>query len=117
MASRLSRLIAVELAALLVKTSPRGYPVALTVLLSKHRCAAQSIEDLFLRYDRPVGVREKTREVAFPLAGGGRRARQDRAQSEEFALLLGGIDLAQTERRRWYRWPVVGEYSSAQIAE
>ena len=25
--------------------------------------------------------------------------------SEELALLLGGIDLAQTERRKWYRKP------------
>src|ERR1700737_261087 len=24
---------------------------------------------------------------------------------EEFAMLLGGIDLAQTQRRRWYRSP------------
>ena len=28
---------------------------------------------------------------------------------EELALLLGGIDLAQTERRKWYRKPPVGE--------
>jgi transposase len=28
---------------------------------------------------------------------------------EELALLLGGIDLAQTERRKWYRKPPVQE--------
>jgi len=33
---------------------------------------------------------------------------------EEFAMLLGGIDLAQTERRRWYRKPVVEESESSQ---
>ncbi len=35
---------------------------------------------------------------------------------EEFALLLGGIDLAQTQRRRWYRKPVVEESGSSQIS-
>ena len=34
---------------------------------------------------------------------------------EEFAMLLGGIDLAQTQRRRWYRRPVVEESGSSQI--
>ena len=34
---------------------------------------------------------------------------------EEFAMLLGGIDLAQTERRRWYRKPVVEDSGSSQI--
>lgn len=34
---------------------------------------------------------------------------------EEFAMLLGGIDLMQTERRRWYRKPVVEESGSSQI--
>ncbi len=34
---------------------------------------------------------------------------------EEFAMLLGGIDLAQTQRRRWYRKPVVEESGSSQI--
>jgi transposase len=34
---------------------------------------------------------------------------------EEFAMLLGGIDLAQAERRRWYRKPVVEESGSSQI--
>jgi transposase len=33
---------------------------------------------------------------------------------EEFALLLGGIDLAQTRRRRWYRKPVAAESHSLQ---
>jgi transposase len=33
---------------------------------------------------------------------------------EEFALLLGGIDLAQTRRRRWYRKPVAAESYSLQ---
>jgi hypothetical protein len=28
---------------------------------------------------------------------------------EELALLLGGIDLVQTERRKWYRKPPVEE--------
>jgi transposase len=28
---------------------------------------------------------------------------------EELALLLGGIDLAQTKRRKWYRKPPVEE--------
>jgi transposase len=35
---------------------------------------------------------------------------------EEFAMLLGGIDLAQTQRRRWYRKPVVEESGSSQIS-
>ena len=34
---------------------------------------------------------------------------------EELALLLGGIDLAQTQRRRWYRKAVVEESGSSQI--
>lgn len=34
---------------------------------------------------------------------------------EELALLLGGIDLARTERRRWYRKPVAEEPGSSQI--
>jgi len=33
---------------------------------------------------------------------------------EEFALLLGGIDLAQTRARKWYRKPVVEESSNSQ---
>jgi transposase len=28
---------------------------------------------------------------------------------EEFALLIGGIDLTTTTRRKWYRKPPVGE--------
>ena len=28
---------------------------------------------------------------------------------EQFAMLLGGIDLAQTRQRRWFRRPVAGE--------
>jgi transposase len=35
---------------------------------------------------------------------------------EEFAMLLGGIDLAQTQHRRWYRKPVVEESGSSQIS-
>jgi transposase len=35
---------------------------------------------------------------------------------EEFAMLVGGIDLAQTERRRWYRKSVVEESGSSQIS-
>lgn len=34
---------------------------------------------------------------------------------EEFAMLLGGIDLAQTRRRRWYRNPVVEESGNSRI--
>ena len=34
---------------------------------------------------------------------------------EELALLLGGIDLAQTQRRRWYRKPAVEESGSSHI--
>jgi len=34
---------------------------------------------------------------------------------EEFAMLLGGIDLAQAQRRRWYRRPVAEESGSSQI--
>jgi transposase len=30
-------------------------------------------------------------------------------QQEELALLLGGIDLKQTERRKWYRKPLAEE--------
>jgi len=32
---------------------------------------------------------------------------------EEFAMLLGGIDLAQTRPRKWYRLPVVEESSTS----
>ena len=32
-----------------------------------------------------------------------------RVAHEELALLLGGIDLAQTERRKWYRKPPAEE--------
>ena len=35
---------------------------------------------------------------------------------EEFAMLVGGIDLAQTERRHWYRKSVVEESGSSQIS-
>jgi transposase len=35
---------------------------------------------------------------------------------EEFAMLLGGIDLAQTQRRQWYRKPVVEESGRSQIS-
>ena len=35
---------------------------------------------------------------------------------EEFAMLLGGIDLAQTERRRWYRRPAAEESSDTRIS-
>ena len=34
---------------------------------------------------------------------------------EELALLLGGIDLAQTRRRKWYRRPVAGEPETLRI--
>jgi transposase len=34
---------------------------------------------------------------------------------EEFALLLGGIDLAQTRRRRWFRKPMEEESTNARI--
>jgi transposase len=34
---------------------------------------------------------------------------------EEFAMLLGGIDLAKTRRRRWYRNAVVEESSNSRI--
>lgn len=34
---------------------------------------------------------------------------------EEFAMLLGGIDLAQTRPRRWYRRPVAEESSTSRI--
>jgi transposase len=34
---------------------------------------------------------------------------------EEFAMLLGGIDLAQTRSRRWYRRPVAEESSTSRI--
>jgi len=35
---------------------------------------------------------------------------------EQFALLLGGIDLAQTRPRRWYRKPVAEESHKSRIA-
>ena len=35
---------------------------------------------------------------------------------EEFAMLLGGIDLAQTRPRKWYRRPVSGESSDTRIS-
>jgi transposase len=31
--------------------------------------------------------------------------------SEEFALLVGGIDLTQTHRRKWYRKPISEEHT------
>ncbi|HEV2465195.1 MAG TPA: IS66 family insertion sequence element accessory protein TnpB [Acidobacteriaceae bacterium] len=34
---------------------------------------------------------------------------------EELALLLGGIDLKQTERRKWYRTPLSGEPEKLRI--
>jgi transposase len=34
---------------------------------------------------------------------------------EEFALLVGGIDLARTRRRRWYRKTVAEDSSNARI--
>ena len=36
---------------------------------------------------------------------------QDKVQlsREEFALLVGGIDLAQTQKRKWYRRPLANE--------
>ena len=35
---------------------------------------------------------------------------------EQFALLLGGIDLGQTRSRRWYRKPVAEEPHKSRIA-
>jgi transposase len=43
----------------------------------------------------------------WPGAGGDRN--KVRLSHEELALLLGGIDLRQTERRRWYRREVAEE--------
>jgi transposase len=34
---------------------------------------------------------------------------------EEFAMLLGGIDLAQTRPRKWYRRPVAEESSKSRM--
>ena len=34
---------------------------------------------------------------------------------EEFALLVGGIDLAQTQKRQWYRRPVGDEANESPI--
>lgn len=34
---------------------------------------------------------------------------------EEFAMLLGGIDLAQAQHRKWYRRPVAEESGSLRI--
>jgi hypothetical protein len=33
---------------------------------------------------------------------------------EELTMLLGGIDLAQTRRRKWYRKPIAEESSQLQ---
>lgn len=35
---------------------------------------------------------------------------------EELALLLGGIDLSQTQRRKWYRRPLAEEPGELRIA-
>lgn len=35
---------------------------------------------------------------------------------EEFAMLLGGIDLGQARHRKWYRRPVAGESSNARMS-
>lgn len=42
-------------------------------------------------------------------------AEQGRVQlsHEEFALLLGGIDLTQTHKRKWYRKPITEEPSKS----
>jgi transposase len=34
---------------------------------------------------------------------------------EEFALLLGGIDLSETKRRKWYRKPVGSDPQKARM--
>jgi hypothetical protein len=35
---------------------------------------------------------------------------------EEFALLIGGIDLTQTRRRKWYRKPLAEEPEESRIS-
>ena len=65
--------------------------------------AAQPGEVVVLGRQRIMGMCEKIRARAFSLAGGGRRAEQTTAESRGLALLLGGIDLRETQRRRWYR--------------
>ena len=45
---------------------------------------------------------KRSGEGAFPLAES-RRAEKVLLSQEELALLLGGIDLLQTQRRRWHR--------------
>ena len=54
-------------------------------------------------------VRNDWRKGKFrwPEVGGDRNKVQ--LSHEELALLLGGIDLRQTERRRWYRREVAEE--------
>lgn len=47
--------------------------------------------------------------LRWPEAGAGKV----QLSREQFALLLGGIDLSQTRERKWYRKPLVGEPSEA----
>ena len=43
------------------------------------------------------------------LAGGQTSATKIVLSHEELALLLGGIDLSETRRRKWYRKPLMEE--------
>src|SRR5580698_488502 len=65
--------------------------------------AAQSSEASVLGWQRPVGMCQAPGEGALPLAGDYGRESKVVLRHEELALLLGGIDLADTQRRQWYR--------------
>jgi transposase len=83
--------------------------------LSIFEFAAQSFEGSF--WDT-TGLRVCAKKLEkgrfhWPKAGGAQG--KIVLSHEEFAMLLGGIDLAQTQHRRWYRKPVVEESGSSQI--
>jgi len=64
----------------------------------------KSPEAAFLGWKRAVGLREapgKKGRFHWPEAAAGQA--KVILSHEETALLLGGIDLAETRRRRWYR--------------
>jgi hypothetical protein len=50
-----------------------------------------------------VGVREAHGERSLPLAGGGRKEHSVTMRAEELAMLVNGLDLKQTQPRKWYR--------------
>jgi hypothetical protein len=63
----------------------------------------------FLGAAADYGYVRKKRERAFSLAEVDGEQNQVQLSHEELALLLGGIDLRETQRRRWYRKEIAEE--------